>query len=131
MLETCMEMKLLERNFCFGFRIISAKVHNFHPIFGNSFLTRLLNSFLEYKNGNPEINRLINTTRIHILPSMNPDGYEESYNSDITPKPYVLGRKNANKVDLNRDFPNLDKLACLLPTGLRSDHLTQAWFQNF
>ena len=61
---------------------------------------------------------------------MNPDGYEESYNSDITPKPYVLGRKNANNVDLNRDFPNLDKLACLLPTGLRSDHLTQAWFQN-
>ena len=61
---------------------------------------------------------------------MNPDGYEESYNSDITPKPYVLGRKNANNVDLNRDFPNLDKLACLLPTGLRSDHLTQAWFQK-
>jgi len=79
----------------------------------------------EYKNGNPDINRLINSTRIHILPSMNPDGYEESYNSDITPKPYVLGRKNANNVDLNRDFPNLDKLACLLPTGLRSDHLTQ------
>merc|ERR1712131_22902 len=79
----------------------------------------------EYKNGNPEINRLINSTRIHILPSMNPDGYEESYNSDITPKPYVLGRKNANNVDLNRDFPNLDKLACLLPTGLRSEHLTQ------
>ena len=62
---------------------------------------------------------------------MNPDGYEESYNSDITPKPYVLGRKNANNVDLNRDFPNLDKLACLLPTGLRSDHLTQAWFPKF
>lgn len=61
---------------------------------------------------------------------MNPDGYEESYNSDITPKPYVLGRKNANNVDLNRDFPNLDKLACLLPTGLRSDHLTQAWLQK-
>ena len=60
---------------------------------------------------------------------MNPDGYEEAYNSDITPKPYVLGRKNANNVDLNRDFPNLDKLACLLPTGLRSDHLTQACFK--
>jgi len=26
---------------------------------------------------------------------------------------------------LNRDFPNLDKLACLLPDGQRSDHLTQ------
>merc|ERR1712131_505585 len=35
----------------------------------------------------------------------NMHGYEESYNSDITPKPYVLGRKNANNVDLNRDFP--------------------------
>jgi len=79
----------------------------------------------EYKSGNAKITKLIQSTRIHILPSMNPDGYEKAYDSDIVPKPYVLGRKNANNVDLNRDFPNLDKLACLLPQGQRSDHLTQ------
>lgn len=30
----------------------------------------------EYLLGSPRIQRLLNTTRIHLLPSMNPDGYE-------------------------------------------------------
>lgn len=30
----------------------------------------------EYLLGNPRVQRLLNTSRIHLLPSMNPDGYE-------------------------------------------------------
>ena len=47
----------------------------------------------------PEVTQLINTTRIHILPSMNPDGYQNAYDG-------LVGRTNANGKDLNRDFPD-------------------------
>lgn len=33
----------------------------------------------EYKKGNQRVVRLVTETRIHLLPSMNPDGYETAY----------------------------------------------------
>lgn len=33
----------------------------------------------EYKKGNQRVKRLVTETRIHLLPSMNPDGYEVAY----------------------------------------------------
>lgn len=33
----------------------------------------------EYKRGNQRIVRLVKETRIHLLPSLNPDGYEAAY----------------------------------------------------
>ncbi|XP_029522870.1 carboxypeptidase Z-like isoform X2 [Oncorhynchus nerka] len=91
---------------------------------GNEVLGRQLLIYLaqylcsEYLLGNRRIQSLINTTRIHILPSMNPDGYElaaaelqdttdpeneeaQNYNS------WTLGRGNAQNIDLNRNFPDL------------------------
>ena len=70
----------------------------------------------EYRKGNRQIQSLVNSTRIHILPSMNPDGWEiATFNrSNNKNSAWLQGRANANKVDLNRDFPDLDALVYAL-----------------
>ena len=50
---------------------------------------------LENYGSDARISNLLNTTRIHLLPSMNPDGYS------------ARTRENANHVDLNRNFPDM------------------------
>lgn len=62
----------------------------------------------KYVSGDEEIQHLINTTRIHILPSLNPDGWEIA--SANNGRDWLKGRGNANGVDLNRDFPDLNQV---------------------
>ncbi|OQV14136.1 Carboxypeptidase E [Hypsibius exemplaris] len=64
----------------------------------------------EYQNGNKEIRRLIDTTRIHLLPTANPDGYALAA-VEGSKGQWLDGRTNANNVDLNRDFPDLNQLS--------------------
>jgi len=64
------------------------------------------------------VKKLLDATRIHLLPSLNPDGYANSKVSCTYETPSRRGRVNANNVDLNRDFPdkqtgvNLDWANC-------------------
>ncbi|CAI2734464.1 unnamed protein product [Schistosoma spindalis] len=75
----------------------------------------------EFISQNTFVHRLLNRTRIHILPSMNPDGWEiAAYNKKF----HELGRGNSKKVDLNRDFPDLTKkFYSNLRNGGPLDHL--------
>lgn len=103
-------------------------VANMHgnEVVGREMLLALANYMCqEYLKGKQDVMKLINSTRIHLLPSMNPDGWDIAtsveYGSD---KDWLLGRSNANGVDLNRDFPNLNSMAYddLRQSGRRSHH---------
>ena len=50
-----------------------------------------------------DVTSLVDNTRIHIMPSMNPDGYDIAKVGDVSG---IGGRANAHNVDLNRNFPD-------------------------
>ncbi|XP_026341626.2 carboxypeptidase Z isoform X1 [Ursus arctos] len=79
----------------------------------------------EYLLGSPRIQRLLNTTRIHLLPSMNPDGYEVAAAEGAGYNGWTSGRQNAQNLDLNRNFPDLTSEYYRLAEsrGVRSDHI--------
>ncbi|XP_060071759.1 carboxypeptidase E-like [Ylistrum balloti] len=65
----------------------------------------------QYKKGNETITWLIHHTRIHLMPTMNPDGWEAANSGPLDKngqRNWLTGRSNGNNVDLNRNFPDLD-----------------------
>lgn len=77
-------------------------IGNMHgnEVVGREMLLLFLDNLCsEYNYGNKTVQQLVNNTRIHVLPTMNPDGYEKSREHDCDS---VTGRANSNNVDLNR-----------------------------
>lgn len=71
---------------------------------GREMLLRLLKFLCENYGKNEEVTKLVDTTGIHILPSLNPDGYELA--SVKGRQNLFLGHRNANGIDINRNFPD-------------------------
>ncbi|KAK7484686.1 hypothetical protein BaRGS_00024094 [Batillaria attramentaria] len=105
-------------------------VGNMHgnEVVGKELLLRLI-AYLcdEYLQGNELVTFLLQKTRLHIMPTMNPDGWQKAYeelkkNGTVQ---WTTGRSNANNVDLNRNFPDLnDKMYAIEESGNgRNSHL--------
>lgn len=83
-------------------------VANMH---GNEAISRelmlhLIHHLVTSYSADPYIRWLLDNTRIHILPSMNPDGFEVSKEGTCDGG---QGRYNARGFDLNRNFPDYFK----------------------
>ncbi|KRX64687.1 Carboxypeptidase -like protein [Trichinella sp. T9] len=84
-------------------------IGNMHgnEVVGRECLLYLIHVLCENYGENSFITHLIDNTRIHIMPSMNPDGYENAVEANCHPGDIMdyTGRNNSNNVDLNRNFP--------------------------
>ena len=80
-------------------------IGNMHgnEVTGRETLLHLIEHLCTNYGSDPEVTELVDSTRIHIMPSMNPDGYTRAHLGDVQG---VTGRTNAEGVDLNRNFPD-------------------------
>uniref|UniRef100_A0A1I8B4B5 Peptidase_M14 domain-containing protein n=1 Tax=Meloidogyne hapla TaxID=6305 RepID=A0A1I8B4B5_MELHA len=78
---------------------------------GRELLIRLADYLCDsWRGGQRQIVELLNSTNIHIMPSMNPDGFEIAFKNKPEDRGWLTGRGNAHGVDLNRNFPDLNTL---------------------
>ncbi|XP_014258956.1 carboxypeptidase M-like isoform X2 [Cimex lectularius] len=73
---------------------------------GRELMLHLIQYLVNSYNTDPYIKWLLDNTRIHILPSMNPDGFEVAKEGQCDGG---QGRYNARGFDLNRNFPDYFK----------------------
>ncbi|XP_052799616.1 LOW QUALITY PROTEIN: carboxypeptidase D-like [Mya arenaria] len=81
-------------------------IGNMHgnEVVGREMLIMLIDLLCKNYASNEFIAGLVNHTRIHIMPTMNPDGYAKGVLGDVWG---TAGRANAHSIDLNRNFPDL------------------------
>ncbi|NP_001191551.1 carboxypeptidase D precursor [Aplysia californica] len=81
-------------------------IGNMHgnEVVGRELLLLLAQLLCENYGQDDLVTLMLQQTRVHIMPSMNPDGYEKGREGDVSG---IRGRANANLVDLNRNFPGL------------------------
>ncbi|XP_068602009.1 carboxypeptidase D [Brachionichthys hirsutus] len=79
-----------------------ANMHG-NEVVGRELMLNLIEYLCRNYGADQEVTKLVKKTRIHIMPSMNPDGYEVASEGDVRG---YRGRNNSNNFDLNRNFPD-------------------------
>lgn len=103
-------------------------VGNMHgnEVTGRETLIHLIAYLCENYGYDSDVTKLVNSTRIHIMPSMNPDGYAQAHEGDVDG---VMGRSNANSVDLNRNFP--DRFGRTVSNRQPETQAVMQWIQEY
>uniref|UniRef100_M4AXG5 Carboxypeptidase X, M14 family member 1 n=1 Tax=Xiphophorus maculatus TaxID=8083 RepID=M4AXG5_XIPMA len=82
-----------------------------NEVLGRELLLNLMQYMCrEYKRGNQRIVHLVKETRIHLLPSMNPDGYEMAFKKGSELVGWALGRYSYEGIDMNHNFADLNSV---------------------
>lgn len=97
-----------------------ANMHG-NEVLGRELLLALADQLcMGYIAGDEDVRNLLQSTRIHLMPSMNPDGWQTA--TDNGGNDYLVGRVNNNSVDLNRNFPDLDRIMYSMDATLGHNH---------
>ncbi|XP_071338522.1 inactive carboxypeptidase-like protein X2 [Trachinotus anak] len=64
----------------------------------------------EYKDRNPRAQRLVEGIRIHLVPSLNPDGHEEALEAGSELSSWITGHFTENGFDIFQNFPDLNSI---------------------
>ncbi|KAM4624172.1 LOW QUALITY PROTEIN: inactive carboxypeptidase-like protein X2 [Polymixia lowei] len=82
-----------------------------NEVLGRELLLLLMQFMcLEYLSGNPRIRHLVEETRIHLLPSVNPDGYEKAFEVGSELSGWSMGRWSQDGIDIHHNFPDLNTI---------------------
>ncbi|XP_056628192.1 inactive carboxypeptidase-like protein X2 isoform X2 [Triplophysa dalaica] len=82
-----------------------------NEVLGRELLLLLMQFMcLEYLSGNPRIRHLVHETRIHLLPSVNPDGFEKASEAGSELSGWSLGRWSKDGLDIHHNFPDLNSV---------------------
>ncbi|XP_061449461.1 adipocyte enhancer-binding protein 1 isoform X2 [Rhineura floridana] len=88
----------------------TAGIHG-NEVLGRELLLMLMQFMCkEYKDGNPRVRNLVTETRIHLVPSLNPDGYEIASQMGSEMGNWALGHWNEEGYDIFENFPDLNSI---------------------